>query len=171
MDTRPLTQGVEFTPAHDPRAFRTALGSFATGVTVVTAPGPDGPVGITANSFASVSLDPPLILWSPAKASRRFGIFAAARDFAVHVLAADQRHVADGFTRSAAAFAALDWMADDQGVPLIAGTAARFRCAAFALHDAGDHAIIVGRVLSARRSGQDALVFHAGTYGAFAPRD
>jgi len=158
----------EFVPDQDLRAFRHALGQFATGVTIVTAVGQDGPMGITANSFASVSLEPALVLWSPAKASRRFAPFAAATDFAIHVLAAEQRALADAFTRSADAFDAADWEPDAQGVPLIAGSAARFRCVTHAVHDAGDHAIILGRVLTVLRSDRAPLVFHGGRYGGFA---
>jgi len=161
----------EFVPDQDLRVFRHALGQFATGVTVVTAAGRDGPVGITANSFASVSLEPPLVLWSPAKASRRFAPFTAATDFAIHVLAADQRALSEAFTWSATAFDNADWQPDAQGVPLIAGAAARFRCVTHAVHDAGDHAIILGRVLTVLRGDRAPLVFHAGRYGAFAPLD
>jgi len=171
VDGAPPTHSAAFDPAHDLRAFRSALGQFATGVTLITASGPQGPAGITANSFASVSLDPPLVLWSPAKASRRFALFAGAQNFAIHVLAADQRALADAFTRSAHAFDDLDWAPDADGVPLIAGTAARFRCTTHAVHDAGDHAIILGRVVSALRSARAPLVFHAGRYGNFAGQD
>jgi len=89
----------------DQRAFRRALGRFATGVTVVTCRSPHGPVGMTVNSFASLSLDPPLVMWSPAKASRRAASFSAARRFAIHVLGAQQRDLADAFMRAADAFA------------------------------------------------------------------
>ena len=83
-----------FVPGADNhRAFRNALGSFTTGVTVVTAMTSDGPIGMTVNSFASVSLDPPLVLWSPAKSSSRYGAFTGARHFAIHVLGADQDHL------------------------------------------------------------------------------
>ncbi|WP_372805365.1 flavin reductase family protein, partial [Loktanella salsilacus] len=77
-----------FDPASDADSFRGALGTFVTGVTVITTDSPDGPVAIVANSFASVSLDPPMVLWSPAKSSKRFEHFAGARRFAVHVLSA-----------------------------------------------------------------------------------
>lgn len=166
MDGAPPPPDALFAPADDPRAFRHALGAFATGVTIVTAAGPEGPVGMTANSFAAVSLDPPLVLWCPALASRRFPLFATAQDFAIHVLADGQRAVADGFTRHPQAFDTLDWAPDTQGVPLIHGVAARFRCRLHALHLAGDHAIIIGRVLSALRSDRPGLLFHAGRYGA-----
>ena len=82
-----------FDPATDADSFRGALGTFVTGVTVVTTDSPDGPVAIVANSFASVSLDPPLVLWSPAKSSKRFAYFHGSRRFAVHVLAADQHDI------------------------------------------------------------------------------
>ncbi len=156
-----------FPPHEDARAFRDALGSFATGVTVVTCDGAEAPIGITANSFASVSLDPPLILWSPAKASRRFAAFRDAGHFAIHVLGHDQRGIADGFTRSQSAFDGLDWHRDPRGVPLIDGCLARFVCETEAVHDAGDHVIVVGLVLAAARRNGAPLVFHAGRFGAF----
>ncbi|MDZ4136431.1 MAG: flavin reductase family protein, partial [Paracoccaceae bacterium] len=76
--------------AANARAFRDALGCFATGIAVITTQGPDGPMGFTANSFSSLSLDPPLVLWSPAKASNRFAIFASAQHYSIHILGADQ---------------------------------------------------------------------------------
>lgn len=159
-----------FSPTDDSLAFRRALGSFATGVTIVTAPGPEGPVGITANSFASVSLDPPLVLWSPAKASRRFGYFAEAPNFAIHVLGADDLSICEGFSRAHSAFDNLDWSENAQGVPLIHGVAARFECSLEVSHDAGDHLIIVGRVTRAMHTHQAPLVFHAGQMGGFSPK-
>ena len=159
-----------FSPETDSLAFRRALGSFATGVTIVTAPGPEGPVGITANSFASVSLDPPLVLWSPAKSSRRFGYFAQAPHFAIHVLGAGDQSICDGFARAHSAFESLDWSENAHGVPLIHGVAARFECSLEASHDAGDHVIIVGRVTRAMHMPQAPLVFHAGQMGGFSPK-
>lgn len=156
-----------FSPEDDSLAFRRALGSFATGVTIVTARGPDGPVGITANSFASVSLDPPLVLWSPAKASRRFGYFAEARHYAIHVLGAEDEAICEGFSRAHSAFDTLDWSENAHGVPLIHGVAARFECSLEASHDAGDHVILVGRVTRATHDPQVPLVFHAGRMGGF----
>ena len=157
----------EFGPLDDLRAFRSALGTFATGVTVVTTSADGVPAGITANSFASVSLDPPLVLWCPALASRRFALFAAAQDFAIHVLAADQYGIAEGFTRSAQAFDGLDWTRDQAGVPLLDGVAARFRCRLHAVHPAGDHAIIIGLVESAMMTERAPLVFQGGRFGGF----
>jgi flavin reductase (DIM6/NTAB) family NADH-FMN oxidoreductase RutF len=125
-------------------------------------------VGITANSFASVSLDPPLVLWSPARASRRFDVFAQARSFAIHVLAADQQAVCDAFVQPGPANIPL---ADGpEGLPLIGGCHARFLCRRHAIFDGGDHAILVGRVFEAMRRDVDPLVFHAGRYGTFGAR-
>jgi len=151
------------------RAFRDALGRFATGVTVVTCATPEGPLGFTANSFASLSLDPPLILWSPAKASRRYTPFVEAGHFAIHVLGAEQGGIGAGFARDGAAFAAVPWALNREGVPVIDGTLARFECSRAALHDAGDHSIVVGRVLRASLREGEPLVFASGRYGGFLP--
>ena len=153
-----------FDPAGDPLAFRAALSRYPTGVTVITCAGADGPVGITANSFASISLDPPLILWSPARSSRRAAAFLAAERFAVHVMGAEQRGVADGFTREADAFAGLDWR-EDGGAPLIDGCLAQLLCATHDVAEAGDHHLILGRVLRAEERAGAALVFAGGRYG------
>ncbi|SMY09131.1 FMN reductase (NADH) NtaB [Flavimaricola marinus] len=167
MDDILLTPGTPFSPEADTRAFRDALGAFATGVTIVTTDSADGPVGITANSFASVSLDPPLVLWSPAKASHRFEHFGAAQRFAIHVLSAAQMNICEAFTKSKTAFTGLDWVTSPSGVPLINGVSACFECSLEATHDAGDHVIVIGRVIRAHHGGGDPLVFHAGKYGAF----
>ena len=148
------------------REFRDALGRFATGVTVVTCAA-DGPLGITANSFASVSLDPPLVLWSPARFSRRFDAFAEARHFAVHVLGQEQSALCEGFSASGDAFDGLAWAPNAEGVPVIDGCLARFECRTHARHDGGDHDILVGRVLRAASRGGAPLVFSAGAYGRF----
>lgn len=158
-----------FAPEADTRAFRTALGSFATGVTVVTARGPDGPVGITANSFASVSLDPALVLWCPARASRRFAAFAEAETFAVHVLARDQQAVCDAFTRSGEGFDAVPFAEGPEGLPLIDGCLARLLCRRHAVIDGGDHAVVLGRVWQAAHVPGPPLVFQGGRYGGLDP--
>lgn len=153
------------------RAFRDALGRFATGVTVVTTQTPNGPLGITANSFSSVSLDPPLVLWSPAKASRRFQPFVEAEHFAIHVLASHQSDICGGFVSEGNAFEPLEWAHSDRGTPLIEGCLARFECARHAVHDAGDHAIVIGRVLGATFGEGDPLLFVSGRYGRFETHD
>lgn len=156
----------------DPRAFRDALGRFATGVCVVTCNTPDGPLGITANSFASVSLDPPLVLWSPAKNSYRHPLFCAAERFAIHVMGSEQEAICNGFAKTGDAFDDCTLSYDAHGTPLIEGCLSRFECSLEAAHDAGDHTILVGHVhrVSARPKGApDApLLFHAGFYGRLA---
>lgn len=154
-------------PDADARGFRDTLSQFATGVTIVTTAGPSGPIGITANSFASVSLDPPLVLWSPAKSSQRFSHFSNARAFAIHVLAAHQHEVCAGFARDWAAFDDLTLGQNAEGVPIFDACLARYECSLETAHDAGDHMIIVGRVLRAGHREGRPLVFHAGQYGDF----
>lgn len=150
------------------RSYRNALGSFTTGVTVVTAMGPNGPIGMTVNSFASVSLDPPLVLWSPAKSSARHGLFTDAEHYAIHVLGADQDDLSGRFTRDGAGFAGLHWRYNDEGAPVIPGTLARFECVLSTLHDAGDHTLVIGRVLRATHREGDPLCFSRGSFGRFA---
>ena len=158
----------EFTPTEDTeRTLRDALGRFTTGVTVVTTMTELGPVGMTANSFSSVSLDPPLVLWSPARASRRFPAFAAAKRFAIHVLGAEQQDICSRFSRGGLDFEGLDWSEDADRVPVISGCLARFDCAHEASHGGGDHLIIVGRVLACTHRPGAPLVFSAGAYGGF----
>jgi flavin reductase (DIM6/NTAB) family NADH-FMN oxidoreductase RutF len=151
----------------DARALRDALGRFATGVTLVTTLGPEGPVGFVANSFAAVSLDPPLVLWSPARASSRFAIFTGAEHFAIHVLEAGQRDWLARFTRGGAGFSGLDHSVTTEGLPALSGALARFDCARHAVHDGGDHAIVVGRVLRVTVREGAPLVFSQGRYGGF----
>jgi len=158
-----------FTPdAEHARSFRDALGRFATGVCVITADGPDGHMGFTANSFASLSMDPPLVLWSPAKASTRYPVLVAARHYAIHVLGADQGEISRRFVRGGAGFDGLPHATNAEGVPVIGGCLARFDCAQRVLRDGGDHTIVVGRVIRAALADGAPLVFSAGRYGTFA---
>lgn len=150
-----------------PRELRDALARFATGVTVVTTRTESGPLGITANSFASVSLDPPLVLWMPAKASGRFTPFTRAERFAIHVLGAEQRDISQGFVSEGDIFDRLETSDADDGTPLIQDCLARFHCVTHAVHDAGDHAIVVGRVLDAQHREGTPLVFASGRFGEF----
>jgi flavin reductase (DIM6/NTAB) family NADH-FMN oxidoreductase RutF len=156
-----------FDPSTDSGSFRGALGTFVTGVTVVTTDSPEGPVAIVANSFSSVSLDPPLVLWSPAKSSKRFEHFAGSRRFAVHVLAADQRDICAAIINSKTAIKDVPTHLSHCGMPIIEGALATFECNLEATHDAGDHVIVVGLVTKAHHRGGDPLVFHAGKYGQF----
>ncbi len=153
-----------FRPEDNLRGFRDALGRFATGVTVVTTTSEEGPVGIVANSFASVSLNPPLVLWSPDKASRRFSYFDKAPHFAIHVLDAHQQQICNGFTKDRHAFDGLDWETGFGDIPLISGCLARFECELDVTHDAGDHLIIVGRVRKVSHRDGLPLLFQAGRF-------
>lgn len=157
-----------FTPGPETaRDFRRALGQFATGVTVVTCDSEIGSLGITANSFASVSLDPPLVLWSPARASRRFNAFVEAERFAIHILGEAQQFVMEKFISHGTAFDGLDWHIGEGDVPLIDGCLARFECARHAVHDGGDHAIVVGEVIAVTKGEGRPLLFQGGAYGRF----
>jgi len=161
-----MTEAAVPPEADSARTFRDALGRFATGVTVVTMAGAQGPLGFTANSFASVSLDPPLVLWSPARVSRRFAAFAAAEHYSIHVMALNQAAICRQFARGGAGFERPP-PTTPEGVPVIEGALARFDCLRHAAHDGGDHLIIVGRVIRfCQRSGAP-LVFSQGAYGGF----
>jgi flavin reductase (DIM6/NTAB) family NADH-FMN oxidoreductase RutF len=151
-------------PDFSERELRDALGTFATGVTVVTTMTPDGPLGITANSFASVSLDPPLVLWSPARKSRRFPAFEAASHFAVHVLSAGQRRLAEQFAGPTEGFGAVDFVPGIGDAPLFEGCTARFECRHEAGYDGGDHLIVVGLVLRLTKAELPPLLYHRGGY-------
>jgi flavin reductase (DIM6/NTAB) family NADH-FMN oxidoreductase RutF len=146
------------------RQLRDALGRFATGVTVVTTMAPRGPLGITANSFASVSLDPPMILWSPARKSWRFPAFEAASHFAVHVLSVGQQALAQHFARPGQGFGRIDFERGIEDVPLLSGCAARFECRHLAGYDGGDHLIVVGEVLRLVQADLEPLIYHRGGY-------
>lgn len=150
----------------DARRLRDAFGAFATGVTVVTAIDDNGErVGLTANSLTSVSLDPPLLLFCPARTASALPALRRSRRFAVNILADDQQAVADRFARrNVDRFAHAEW--DDwDGLPILGGALASFACALFAEHDGGDHAVIVGRIERVRGSPQsDPLLYFRGAY-------
>lgn len=158
-----------FTPdAEAARAFRDALGRFTTGVTLITIDGPAGPMGFAANSFSSLSLDPPLVLWSVAKSAGRYPHYAVARHFAIHVLAADQSALVPRFHRSGPGFDGLAHDLNPHRVPLLAGALARFECEQHATHEGGDHLIVVGRVQRVVCQDGAPLVFSQGQMGRFA---
>jgi 3-hydroxy-9,10-secoandrosta-1,3,5(10)-triene-9,17-dione monooxygenase reductase component len=159
--------------AFDTRNFRDALGSFATGVTVITTrDAAGGAVGLTANSFNSVSLEPPMVLWSLARSSRSLAAFEGAAHWAVHVLAADQEAVSNRFARRGDdKFAGLALERGAGDVPLLQGCAARFECRAALRYDGGDHVIFVGEVVRFLRGDAAPLVFHAGQYALAATKD
>lgn len=158
-----------FTPGADnTRALRQAFGRFATGVTVVTTAGAAGPVGITANSFTAVSLDPPLLLWCPAKASQRHETFVGAPRFALHVMGAGQDAISRAFATTADAFDRCAHSISEHGVPLLEGCPVRFECAIRDRIDAGDHTVIIGLVEQVSLGdGAEPQVFLGGEYGRF----
>lgn len=159
----------KFVPQKDnTRDFRDALGCFATGVTVITAASDQGGIGMTANSFSSISLDPPLVLWSPAKTSQRYAWFRKAPHFAIHVMRSDQKHVALEFARHGDAFNLFPMTLNTHGVPLLDDCLARFECTTSAMHDGGDHAIMVGHVRNVLLNEGTPLVFAQSGYGGFA---
>lgn len=160
---------IEFTPNEDnTRTLRDAFGRFATGVTIVTVNSEDGPIGITANSFTSLSLTPPLVLWAPDKGSRRFSYFREAKHFAIHVLGADQSELCWRIAKDKNGLANEPLTFNPENVPLLDGSLARFECTRHAVHDGGDHEIIVGRILRAglRKDG-DPLAFFKGKMSRF----
>lgn len=153
-------------------AFRSALGSFATGVTVVTSRSPEGELaGVTASSFNSVSLDPPFVLWSLAKASRSRSIFEAAAHFIVNVLAIDQTDLSSRFASNALTnkFEGLSYDRGVGGAPVLPGCAATFQCEKAFVYEGGDHWIFVGKVLDFAHRECEPLVFHGGQYAVARP--
>lgn len=152
--------------------FRKALGSFATGVTIATTKDADNrPVGVTASSFNSVSVDPPLVLWSLAKASFSHDAFCSSGHFAVHVLAASQEYLSNRFARSGEdKFSAMDWQDGKLGSPVFAEHAALFECKTRHQYEGGDHVIFVGEVISYEARDEAPLLFHGGSYAERRPR-
>ena len=149
-----------------PDELRLALGRFVTGVTIVTCRDENGePVGLTANSFNALSLDPPLVLWSLRQASSTIEAFTKASHFAVNVLAADQVDLSRRFARpSSAKFDAGEWTDGQGGAPLLAGCVAVFECRRRSHHAAGDHLLFIGEVERIGGSADTPLVYHAGHY-------
>lgn len=145
---------------------RRCLGKFATGVTIVTcADGSGKPFGITANSFSSVSLEPPLVLWNIAKGSRSLDTYLEAEHFAINILADDQQHLSHHFAQTDL-FEDVDVTTNEHGVPLIPGSLAQLECTTHQVHEAGDHFIIVGHVQTLGISDRKPLLFYSGHYAA-----
>lgn len=146
------------------RNFRNALGQFATGVTVMTGLSPAGErFGITVTSFNSLSLDPPLILWSLAREGGSFACFQPSDAFAVNVLAADQERLAQNFAKvGIPKFDGVETHSGLDGVPLLGGAVAYFECLVNARYPGGDHDIVVGRVRRLFNIGKRPLLFHQG---------
>lgn len=156
-------------PPTDTAALREALGAFATGVTIVTARSAETgePVGFTANSFTSVSLEPPLLLVCLAHTAASYRIFCQSEGFAVNVLEAGQEAIARIFaTRGADKFSEVLWRPGAHGAPLIEGSLACFDCQMHQRVAAGDHDILMGRVLGFSRHEGRALVYHGGAFAS-----
>ncbi len=149
----------------DPSLYRAVMGAFPTGVTVMTAADQPGRSGVTASSFNTVSLDPPLILWSLGLKAPSLATFRAAGHFAVNVLAAGQKDIALHFARPAAdKFAGIDTFTGVTGAPLIRGALAHVECRVWSRYPGGDHEIMLGEVVSLRRGDGAPLVFAGGTF-------
>lgn len=154
-------------PSFSAAQFRSALGMFATGVTVVTARDAAGVrIGLTANSFNSVSLSPPLVLWSLSKRAGSLPAFTRGSHYAINILAAEQHEVAARFaSRAADRFAGVAFREGASGAPVLEGAAAVFECFNRSQYEEGDHVIFVGEVERCEhRAGAQPLIFHGGRY-------
>lgn len=153
-------------PPFDPKEFRRALGMFATGVTIVTTTAADGtPVGITANSFNSVSLDPPMVLWSLANNARSLPAFSSSTHWNVHILSNEQEALSNRFARAGEdKFSGLEMDPQPSGAPLLPGCSARFQCKNAFKYDGGDHTIFVGEVVQYDSSALPPLLYVTGGY-------
>ena len=155
------------TPSFSTADFRAALGTFATGVTVITARDTNGkPVGLTANSFNSVSLSPPLVLWSLSRLASTMPAFTRGSHYAINILASDQREIAERFSqRDVDRFDGIALREGAHGAPILDGVMAVFECFNRSQYEEGDHVIFVGEVEHcARREGALPLIFHDGRY-------
>jgi 3-hydroxy-9,10-secoandrosta-1,3,5(10)-triene-9,17-dione monooxygenase reductase component len=154
-------------PAVEPRLLRDVLGHFASGVTVVTAVTPDGPIGFTCQSFSSLSLDPPLVMFAPARSSRTWPRLRELGRFCVNVLAEDQTDLSTRFARSGTdKFAGVPWRPSRHGAPVLDGVVAWIDCRLWAEYDGGDHTLVAARVLDLGADpGHRPLLFHRGAYG------
>jgi flavin reductase (DIM6/NTAB) family NADH-FMN oxidoreductase RutF len=154
-------------PSFSSAEFRAALGMFATGVTIVTGRDASGQrIGLTANSFNSVSLQPPLVLWSLGRGAGSMSAFARGSHYAINILASDQRALAERFSsRQADRFAGVSFREGSGGAPILDGAAAVFECFNRSRYEEGDHVIFVGEVEHCEcRDGAQPLIFHGGRF-------
>ena len=154
-------------PGFSQKEFRASLAMFATGVTIVTARTADGElIGLTASSFNSVSLSPPLVLWSLAQAASAMATFSAGSHYAINILAADQKALAERFAgKREGRWTDVAFTESEGGLPLIDGAAATFECFNRSRYEEGDHTIFVGEVERCRhREGASPLLFHGGRF-------
>jgi 3-hydroxy-9,10-secoandrosta-1,3,5(10)-triene-9,17-dione monooxygenase reductase component len=151
----------------DPHLMREVLGHFASGVTVVTAVDDDEPIGFTCQSFSSLSLDPPLVVFAPARTSRTWPRLRELGRFCVNVLAEDQDGLSAAFARSGEdKFAGVPWRPSPRGRPVLEGVGAWIDCELWAEYDGGDHTLVAARVLDlGADGGRRPLLFHRGAYG------
>jgi len=151
--------------------YRQALGTFATGVTVVTAMSATGELaGLTANSFTSVSLDPPLILWCLGNTSDNLAVFQSAPYFAVNILATDQKEISNHFAkRQKDKFVSMHYRTGKGGAPLLDGCVTWLQCRMIARHEVGDHHVFIGEVEHLETTGRETLLYHQGSYAMSLP--
>jgi flavin reductase (DIM6/NTAB) family NADH-FMN oxidoreductase RutF len=154
------------------RALRSALGRYATGVAIVTTTDASGaPYGLTVNSFTSVSLDPPLVLWCLQRRAASLDAFRGSYGFAVHVLARDQRELAERFAQPAMdKFADVEWTPDERGRPILDGVVGRFDCRRHEILDGGDHVIVLGEIERYVTTPGAVLLFHDGGFATHPTR-
>ena len=151
-----------------PDDFKAALSRWASGVTVVTAA---GPIGMTVSAFSSLSLDPPLVMVSLAKSAATHDQLVGSSGFAVHILEDDQREMSSRFASPVDRFDGLAWDEGPFGAPLMHGGVARLACASHATADAGDHTILIGRVIQVDVNAGEPLLYYRGAYRELSPRD
>jgi 3-hydroxy-9,10-secoandrosta-1,3,5(10)-triene-9,17-dione monooxygenase reductase component len=157
----------------DPRAFRNVLGQFCTGITIITTMRGDAPVGFACQSFAALSLDPPMVLFCPTKVSRSWKAIEATGRFCVNVLSETQKDVSARFgSKEPDKFADIDWRASSLGLPIIEGSLAHIECTVASVHDGGDHFVVFGAVQSLSevpRVKPRPLLFYRGDYTGIEP--
>jgi flavin reductase (DIM6/NTAB) family NADH-FMN oxidoreductase RutF len=160
-----MPAGGALAPEFDTDYFRAALAQFATGITVVTTRTADGVLhGLTVNSFKSVSLDPPLVLWSLANSARSMAVFAQAPHYIISVLAEHQQELALRFSRPGNRFESLEYDRSRTGLPILPGVAAWFECRNRSRYQEGDHVIFVGEVERCHANPSRPLGFHGGRF-------
>jgi len=157
--------------AFDAARYRAVLGQFCTGVTVITTVDDGEPIGFACQSFAALSLDPPLVLFCPTRHSRAWASIERSGQFCVNVLASDQRNVSSTFgSRGEDKFAGVDWTPSPAGSPILGGALTWIDCAVETVHEAGDHYLVIGRVQElADPSNHQPLLFYRGAYTATEP--
>ncbi len=154
----------------DPSEFRAVLGHFASGVTVVAAMEDEGPVGFTCQAFTALSLDPPMVALAPAKTSTSWPRMVKAGAFCVNILADDQQDLCRTFAVSGSdKFSGVAWRLGQAGTPVLEGVLAWVECELDAIHDAGDHELVTGRVLELGLGSGSPLLFYRGGYRRLAP--